>query len=106
VQDPNAAGLLDGFAFSGRQLYRRGRERLAGKNRALRLIDGGILNCKGGWSNQRGNGQSDSNSGFHPALEIESDPQPHVIFLVFLTENVIVMRGEFLVFLAESVADW
>jgi hypothetical protein len=56
------------------------------------------LNCKCGRGNQRGNRQGDeSEFRFRHALKIKSDFQAHVIFLVFVTENVTVVRGELLV---------
>jgi hypothetical protein len=46
VQHPRAAGLLDSLALSRSKLHRRGRQRSTRKNRALRLIDCPVLNCK------------------------------------------------------------
>ena len=65
VQHAHAARLLDSFALSRSQFHRRSRERFARKNRALRLIDGQVLNCKRGGGNQRGIGKAmKTNSDF------------------------------------------
>jgi hypothetical protein len=107
MQHARAAGLLNNFALSRSEFPWRGRQRFARKNRTLRLIDCQVLNCKRGWGNQRGNWQGDeSEFRFRHALKIKSDFQANVIFLVFVTENVAVVRGELLVVLAESLADW
>src|SRR5215211_4962324 len=107
MQHAHAAGLLNGFTLSRSQFHWRGRQRFVRKNRALRLINGEVVNCKRGWCNQRGNWQGDeSEFRFRHALKIDSDFQPHVVLFVFVPENVTVVRGEFLVVLAESLADW
>jgi hypothetical protein len=107
VQHAHAAGLLDSFALSRSEFHGRGRQRFARKNRTLRLIDCQVLNRKRGWGNQRGNRQgNESEFRFRHALKIKSDFQAHVIFLMFVTENVAVVRGELLVVLAEGLADW
>jgi hypothetical protein len=65
------------------------------------------LNRKRGRGNQRGNWQSnESEFRFRHGLKIKSDSQAHVIFFVFVTKNVAIVRGELFVVLVESVANW
>jgi hypothetical protein len=46
-----------------------------------------------------------ANSGLRHALKLKSDSQPHIVFLVLVTENVTVVRGELFILVAESLTD-
>ena len=41
--------------------------------------------------------------GLRDALKLKSDSQPHIVFLVLVTENVTVVRGELFILVAESL---
>jgi hypothetical protein len=43
--------------------------------------------------------------GLRDALKLKSDSQPHIVFLVLVTENVTVVRGELFILVAESLTD-
>ena len=62
--------MLNGLALNARQLHGRRRERFAGKDYLLRLVDGKISHGKRGWRDQRRNGQGDEGEFcFHRAAK-------------------------------------